>query len=106
MHFTDANFEQEVIKSNVPVMVDFYAEWCGPCKLMAPSIEKLAAEYEGKFKIGKFDTEENPTGSEQFEIRSIPTLIFFVNGQVVQKEIGFKSEEDLRKFIESHLAAK
>ena len=102
-HFTDANFEAEVLKSNIPVMVDFFAEWCGPCKMMGPSIEKLATEYDGKFSIGKLDVDANDKASGTFEIRSIPTLMIFKDGKVVDQHTGFLSEENLRKIIETFL---
>lgn len=102
-HFTDASFQAEVLESKTPVLVDFYAEWCGPCKMMSPSIEKLAKEYDGKFKIGKMDIEANEITSGKFQIQSIPTLIFFKDGQEVGKLVGFKSEEALRKEIETYI---
>lgn len=102
-HFTDINFEEEVMKSKIPVLVDFFAEWCGPCKILAPIIEKLAQEFEGKVKIGKLDTDESPETSFKYEIQSIPTLIFFKNGQMVDRVSGFKSEEDLRKKLQALL---
>ncbi|MCC7432494.1 thioredoxin [Candidatus Peregrinibacteria bacterium] len=101
-HFTDANFEAEVVKSNIPVIVDFFAEWCGPCKMMAPAIDKLAEEYKDRVKIGKLNVDENEKGNE-FMVQSIPTIIFFKSGQVVHRDVGYKSEEDLRKMIEMHL---
>ncbi|MGL5831239.1 MAG: thioredoxin [Candidatus Altimarinota bacterium] len=97
-HITDANFDQEVVKSDVPVLVDFYAGWCGPCKMMAPTIDKLAEEYKGKFKIVKLDVESNETGNN-LNVRSIPTLMFFKGGKVVDTLVGFKSEEVLRAKI-------
>jgi len=102
-HFTDANFQEEVLNSKIPVMVDFFAEWCGPCKMMGPSIEKLATEYAGKFSIGKMDVDANDKTSGSFEIRSIPTLIIFKGGKVVDQHTGFQSEENLRKLIETFL---
>ncbi|MCC6643744.1 thioredoxin [Candidatus Peregrinibacteria bacterium] len=96
-HFTDATFEAEVLKSDVPVLVDFYAEWCGPCKMMGPAIEKLAAEYEGKVKIGKLNVDENPENMEKYGVQSIPTIILFKKGQVAEQAVGFQSEENLRK---------
>ena len=99
-HFTDTSFKDEVLDSKIPVLVDFYAEWCGPCKQMAPSIDKLAIEFEGKIKIGKLDVDANPMKSEEFQIQSIPTLIFFKDGKMLGEPMpGFKSEEDLRKKI-------
>jgi thioredoxin len=103
VHFTDADFEAEVLKSDIPVLVDFYAEWCGPCKMMAPVIEKLAGDYEGKIKIGKLDTEANQARAAEYGIQSIPTLIFFKDGKEVNKLMGFKSEEDLKPLLEDLL---
>ena len=103
VHFDDKNFEEEVVKSKIPVLVDFYAEWCGPCKMMGPTIEKLSAEFEGKVKIGKLDIDKNEK-SQEFGIQSIPTLILFVNGKASGDPIvGYKSEEDLRKRLEMML---
>ena len=100
-HFTDANFQEEVVNSKIPVLVDFYAEWCGPCKQMGPSIDKLAEEFHGRVKIGKLDVDANPVQSGAFQIRSIPTLAIFVNGKLVGEPMpGYKSEEMLRKMIE------
>ena len=94
-NFTDGNFEKEVIKSELPVLVDFFAEWCGPCKMMAPLIDELAKEYEGKWKIGKCDIDANPGLASQFGITSIPTLLLFKDGQVTNKALGFQSKEAL-----------
>lgn len=99
--FTDANFEAEVLKSKGLVLVDFFAEWCGPCKMMAPSIEKLAKSYEGKVKIGKLDVDANNDIGQRYEIQSIPTIIFFKDGQIVEKLVGFQSEEALKQKIDS-----
>ena len=99
-HFTDDNFQAEVVGSSMPVLVDFFAEWCGPCKMLSPIVEKLAKEYEGKFKMGKLDVDENPQVAGMFEIQSIPTLLFFKAGQPVEKIMGFKSEADLKKVID------
>lgn len=85
---SDANFEQEVLKSTTPVLVDFWAEWCGPCKALAPTVEKLAQDYNGKIKFCKVDVDENPTTAARFGIRSIPTLLFFENGQPKGQLVG------------------
>ncbi|MCX7744621.1 MAG: thioredoxin [Flavobacteriales bacterium] len=85
---TDANFDELVKKSDKPVLVDFWAEWCGPCKMIGPVVEELSKEYEGKALIGKLDVDNNPNVSVEFGIRSIPTLLFFKNGQVVDKQVG------------------
>jgi thioredoxin 1 len=88
VEITDANFEQEVVKSDIPVLIDLWAVWCGPCKMIAPFIEELAGEYEGKVKIGKVDVDNNPNISVQYGVRSIPTLLFFNGGKVVDQIIG------------------
>lgn len=95
IHFTDENFEQEVLKSDIPVLVDFYAEWCGPCKMMAPIIEELSEEYAGKWKVGKVNVDDCPTLSATYGIQSIPSVFFFKNGEIVDKTLGFKSKDDL-----------
>lgn len=93
--FTDENFESEVLKSEIPVLVDFFAEWCGPCKMLAPTVEQIAAEYEGKWKVGKVDVDQSPMVAQQFGIQSIPTIIFFKDGQAVDKMMGFQSKDKI-----------
>ena len=88
MEFTDTNFQQEVISSDIPVIIDFWAVWCGPCKMIAPFIEEIAGEYEGKIKVGKLDVDNNPNVSMQYGIRSIPTLLIFRDGKVVDQIMG------------------
>ena len=95
VEFTDANFEQEVLKSELPVLVDFWAPWCGPCRMIAPSIEALSTEYAGKVKIGKLNSDDNPDVSAKFGIRSIPTLLIFKKGEVVNQLVGALPKEKI-----------
>lgn len=85
---TDANFEKEVLQSNVPVLVDFWAEWCGPCRMVAPIVKELSDEFEGRAKVAKMDVDSNPDIPVKFGIRNIPTILFFKNGQIVDKQVG------------------
>ncbi|MGC4032548.1 MAG: thioredoxin [Tepidisphaeraceae bacterium] len=98
--FTDSNFESEVINSSEPVLVDFWAEWCMPCRALAPTIDKLATDYAGKVKVGKVDTDSNRDISIKYGINAIPTVILFKNGQVAQKFVGLKQERDFKAAIE------
>ncbi len=100
---TDSNFEAEVLQGDTPVVVDFWAEWCGPCKLIAPVLDELAAEYDGKVKVAKLNVDENPNTSTQFQVRSIPTLLFFKGGKVVDTVIGAQSKNDLKKHFDAAL---
>ncbi len=102
--FTDANFDAEVLKSTQPVLVDFWAPWCGPCKMIGPVVEKLAKEYAGKVKIGKVNVDENQSVAGTFGVMSIPTLIMFKGGKPVGQVMGFKPEPQLRQFIDQHAA--
>lgn len=86
--FTDANFQEEVINSDVPVLVDFYADWCGPCKMIAPIVEQLSGEFEGKAKIGKLDVDANGVTAQNYRVMSIPTLLVFKGGEVVDTIVG------------------
>jgi thioredoxin 1 len=99
--FTDQNFETEVLKSDTPVLVDFWAEWCGPCRMLAPTIAKLADEYAGKVKVGKVDTDSNRDVSMKYGISAIPTVILFKNGQVAQKFIGLRNERDFKEALDA-----
>lgn len=92
--FTDSNFEDEVIKSKLPVLVDFWAEWCMPCRMLAPTIEDLANQYTGKIKVGKVDTDANRDTAMKFSISAIPTVILFQDGQVVHKFVGVTSKPE------------
>lgn len=95
MAFTDSNFEQEALGSEIPVMVDFYADWCGPCKMLAPTVEKLAKEFDGKIKIGKLDTDSNQQIAAKYRVMTIPTLLFIKGGEVVDTVIGVVSEDTI-----------
>ena len=98
---TGENFDQEVARSATPVVVDFWAEWCGPCKMIAPMLEQLAAEYSGKVKIGKVNIDQFQQLAVQYRIKSIPTLLFFKGGQVVDQVVGAKSMKDLKVKFDS-----
>jgi thioredoxin 1 len=98
--FTDGNFEEEVLKSSEPVLVDFWAEWCGPCRMLAPTIDKIANEYQGKVKVGKIDTDVNRDVSIKYNISAIPTVILFKDGQVAQKFVGLRQERDFKEAID------
>ncbi len=100
----DDNFSQEVISSGVPVMVDFYATWCGPCKALTPIVEKLAKEYQGKLKVGKLNIDDAPQTPSQFAVRGVPTLIFFKDGEAVDSLVGLRKESELRSRIEQLIA--
>lgn len=102
--FTDANFEEEVLKSELPVLVDFYADWCGPCKMMAPLVKELAEGYDGRIKIGKMNVDENPDTSIQYRVMSIPTFIIFKNGEKTASVMGAVSKNELAALIEQALA--
>jgi thioredoxin 1 len=103
IEITDSNFE-EIIKSEQPILVDFWAEWCGPCKMIGPVVEELAGEYEGKAVVGKVNVDENPNVSAKFGIRSIPTLLVFKGGEVVDKQIGAVPKQVLADKLEAQLA--
>lgn len=104
LHFTDSAFDQEVLKSEVPVLVDFWAPWCGPCKAMSPTVDALAAEYAGKIKIGKMNTDENPATPMRYQVRGIPTLLLFKGGKVVDQRVGAMPKPEVKKMIEPHVA--
>lgn len=103
IEMTDSNFQTEVLKSDKPVLVDFWAEWCGPCKMIAPVVEQLANEYDGKLKVGKMDVDSNQQTSMQFGIRSIPTLLIFKGGRVVEQIVGAVRKDVLTEKIAKHL---
>ncbi|HNW39479.1 MAG TPA: thioredoxin [Candidatus Omnitrophota bacterium] len=101
-HFTDHNFKKEVLESDLPVLVDFWATWCGPCKMIAPIIDELAKEYAGKMKIGKVDVDNNSKVATEYGVMSIPTVMFFKNGKVSEQFVGGVSKADLRRKIEEN----
>ncbi len=101
--FTDSNFDDTVIKAGVPVLVDFWAEWCGPCKRLAPTVDALATDYAGKLTVGKLNVDDNPNTAFKFQIRGIPALLLFKGGQVVESVVGLAHKDDLKKRIDKHL---
>jgi len=102
-HVSDDDFQSDVMQSEVPVLVDFWAEWCSPCKMIAPILEELAPEYEGRLNIAKIDVDSNPKIPQQYGIRSIPTLILFKHGVVEAQQVGAVSKKQLADFLEQHL---
>jgi thioredoxin 1 len=99
--FTDQNFENEVLKSDQPVLVDFWAEWCMPCRMLTPTIEKIAKDYAGRVKVGKLDTDANRDVASKYSISAIPTVILFRNGQVAQKFVGLRQERDFKEALDA-----
>ncbi|MDF2609141.1 MAG: hypothetical protein K0R92_615 [Lachnospiraceae bacterium] len=102
LKLTDANFETEVLKSDLPVLVDFYADWCGPCKMIAPIVEELAKEYEGVYKVGKLNVDDSPNTSGMYRVMSIPTLLIIKNGQVVDSVVGVVPKAKLAEKMNQH----
>ncbi len=100
--FTDTNFDQDVIKSVKPVLVDFWAEWCAPCRRIAPTVEALATELEGRVVVGKMNVDENPEVPFRYSIRGIPTLLLFKGGEIVESVVGLVSKDELKKLVEKH----
>jgi len=103
IELTDKNFEENVLKSDKPVLVDFWAEWCGPCRIVGPIVDELATEYDGKALVGKVDVDNNPEVATKFGIRNIPTILFFKDGEVVDKQVGAAPKTTLASKIDSLL---
>ena len=104
LEFTDSNFEELVLKSDKPVLVDFWAEWCGPCRMVGPVVEEIAKEYEGKAVVGKLNVDSNPQIATKYGIRSIPTILFLKNGEVVDRSVGAVPKAALATKLQGQLA--
>ena len=105
LEVTDGNFDQAVLKSDQPVMVDFWAAWCGPCKALAPIVDEVAAAYNGKVKVGKMDVDSNPSTPQRYGVRGIPTLLIFKNGQVREQIVGYVAREVIEKALNKHMVS-
>ena len=100
---TDANFDQDVLKSDTPVLVDFWATWCGPCRALAPIVDELAKDYQGKLKVGKMDVDSNSATPMRYKVTGIPTLLVFKGGQVVEQLVGYKPKETIAQALDKHV---
>jgi thioredoxin 1 len=103
--FTDKDFDQDVLNSDVPVLVDFWAEWCGPCRMMSPTVDAVATEYAGKLKVGKLNVDDNGNSAMRYNVRGIPTLLLFKGGKIVEQRVGAIGKADLVKMISGHLGS-
>ena len=103
LEITDANFEETVLKSDKPVIIDFWAEWCGPCRMVGPIVEEIGLDYEGKVVVGKLNVDHNPTVTMKYGIRNIPTVLYFKGGEVVAKQVGAVPKQVLVGKLETHL---
>jgi thioredoxin len=101
--FTDATFDQEVLTSEVPVVVDFWAEWCGPCRMMGPTVDQVATEYQGKIKVGKLDVDSNQGTAMRYGIRGIPTILLFKGGKVIDQKVGAIGKPEFQRMLDTHL---
>ena len=103
LNFTDATFDKDVLNSEVPVLVDFWAEWCGPCRQMTPTVDAIATDYAGKVKVGKVNVDHNSGTAARYNIRGIPTLLLFKGGKVIEQKVGAVGKADVQKMLESHI---
>jgi thioredoxin 1 len=103
VEFTDGNFEQEVLKSEKPVLVDFWAEWCSPCRMIGPAVEQVAKEYSDRAKVGKMNVDQNMNTPSRYNIRGIPTLLLFKGGQIQEQVVGLTSKEAIAKLLDKHI---
>jgi thioredoxin 1 len=104
LEVTDGNFDQAVLKSDQPVMVDFWAAWCGPCKALAPIVDEVASAYNGKVRVGKMDVDRNPSTPQRYGVRGIPTLLIFKNGQVQEQIVGYVARDVIEKALNKHVS--